>query len=185
MIERVVFLPMPPLIDPAIANGAATELDELRTVIDDALSEAVAATNTVAVLGTDETVEVANYLLSRVAPRTTALPMDLSAEPNDATVLLVMGDGTAKRTEKAPGYIDDRAEAFDRRVSEIFKSAQLAELAMLDQELAEELWVAGVIPWKSVGGWVEEFGSSWKLRQLHFEDPYGVAYFVADFEREH
>lgn len=184
MIEHIVFLPMPPILNPNIAGNAAIELDELRTVIDTAISAAVAQTDSVAVLGTDEATEIANYLLSRVAPGTKILTADLSTEPDDATALLVMGDGTAKRTEKAPGYIDERAESFDREVSEILKNAQLADLATLDRELAEELWAAGIAPWKSVGTWVKESGTCWKLRQFHFEDPYGVAYFVAGFERD-
>lgn len=183
MIERIVFLPMPPILNPNIEGNAAIELDELRAAIDAVISEAVADTDSVAVLGTDEATEIAQYLLSRVTPGVEGLAADLTTEPEDATALLVMGDGTAKRTEKAPGYIDERAESFDRKVREILESAQLADLATLDQELAEELWVAGIAPWKSVGTWIIESETCWQLRQFHFEDPYGVAYFVAGFKR--
>lgn len=183
VIERIVFLPMPPLLFSAVAGNAASELDELRAVINSALTEAVAETASIAVLGTDEGQEIAEYLLSQVPGGPTGSPTDLADEPADSTVLLVMGDGTAKRTEKAPGYIDDRAAGFDDQIREIFESGELAKLADLDEELGHNLWVAGIEPWRLVGSWITESETSWQLKQFHFEDPYGVAYFVASFAR--
>lgn len=46
--------------------------------------------------------------------------------------VLVVGNGSATRTEKAPGHLDPRAEAFDATLRESFSG--------IDQELATELW---------------------------------------------
>ncbi|MGW2188380.1 hypothetical protein, partial [Streptomyces sp. NPDC001719] len=57
--------------------------------------------------------------------------------------LLVMGDGSACRTLKAPGYLDERAAGFDAAAARALGDADTAALAALDTELAHELKVAG------------------------------------------
>ncbi|MEU5050570.1 class III extradiol dioxygenase subunit B-like domain-containing protein [Streptomyces sp. NPDC021096] len=90
---------------------------------------------------------------------------------------LVMGDGSACRTVKAPGYLDERAEPFDAGAARALGAADTAALAALDVELAHGLKVAGRAPWQVLAGAGEGAG----LRgQLLYEDaPYGVGYFVA------
>ena len=186
MIERIVFLPCAHLLDSAVASGAAHELDELRSVIDRVVGAAIKLSNAVTLLGSEAGVEVGEYLVGRITTNVSIKRLRLGStlqEPTSATSLIVMGDGSAKRTEKAPGYIDDRAMSFDSQVQQIFEDSSLDQLANLDPKLGQELWVAGVEPWRTVGSWVEESGSQWKLQEFHFEDPYGVAYFVASFAR--
>ncbi|MEU1376665.1 class III extradiol dioxygenase subunit B-like domain-containing protein [Streptomyces triculaminicus] len=93
--------------------------------------------------------------------------------------LLVMGDGSACRTVKAPGYLDERAEPFDAEVARALGAADTAALAALEAERAHELKAAGRAPWQVLAGAAEGAGLSGQL--LYDEAPYGVGYFVASW----
>ncbi|AWZ07698.1 MULTISPECIES: class III extradiol dioxygenase subunit B-like domain-containing protein [unclassified Streptomyces] len=96
----------------------------------------------------------------------------------DARVaLLVMGDGSACRSLKAPGYLDDRADAFDAEAARALGAADTAALAALDAGLARELQAAGRAPWQVLAGAAE--GAGLEARLLYEDAPYGVGYFVA------
>ena len=91
-----------------------------------------------------------------------------------ATGLLVMADGSARRSLKAPGYLDARAAPFDEGVQECLRAGRLGCLAELDPVLAAELLVAGRAAWQVLAGAVGEVpGRS----RLHYsDDPFGVWY---------
>ncbi|MFF5703884.1 hypothetical protein ACFY7H_15465 [Streptomyces sp. NPDC012794] len=91
--------------------------------------------------------------------------------------LLVMGDGSACRTLKAPGYLDERAAAFDAAAGRALGAADTAALAALDRALAAELLAAGRAPWQVLAGAAEGAGLDGRL--LYEDAPYGVGYFVA------
>lgn len=91
--------------------------------------------------------------------------------------LLVMGDGSACRTVKAPGYFDERAEGFDAAVSRALGDADLSALSALDEELAAGLQASGRSCWQVLTGAAE--GAGLTSRLLREEAPYGVGYFVA------
>ncbi|MFF4406420.1 class III extradiol dioxygenase subunit B-like domain-containing protein [Streptomyces sp. NPDC001262] len=93
------------------------------------------------------------------------------------TALLVMGDGSACRSLKAPGYLDERARPFDAEAARALGAADTAALAALDARLAAELQAAGRAPWQVLAGAAEGTGLSGAL--LHDEAPYGVGYLVA------
>ncbi|MEU9143498.1 hypothetical protein [Streptomyces sp. NPDC048349] len=96
----------------------------------------------------------------------------------DARVaLLVMGDGSACRTLKAPGYLDERAAGFDAAAARALGAADTAALAALDAGLAAELLAAGRAPWQVLAGAAE--GAGLEGRLLYEDAPYGVGYFVA------
>ncbi|MDX3072487.1 class III extradiol dioxygenase subunit B-like domain-containing protein [Streptomyces sp. NPDC088354] len=99
------------------------------------------------------------------------------AELADRVALLVMGDGSNCRTLKAPGYLDDRAEAFDASVARALGTADTAALAGLDAGLAGELRAAGRAPWQVLAGAAEQAALGGAL--LYDEAPYGVGYFVS------
>ncbi|MEV6670616.1 class III extradiol dioxygenase subunit B-like domain-containing protein [Streptomyces sp. NPDC051162] len=99
------------------------------------------------------------------------------AAGDERVALLVMGDGSACRTLKAPGYLDDRAEGFDSGAARALGSADITALAALDAELAHELKAAGRAPWQVLAGAGE--GAGLKGELLHDDAPYGVGYFVA------
>ncbi|MEU1851045.1 class III extradiol dioxygenase subunit B-like domain-containing protein [Streptomyces sp. NPDC019990] len=96
---------------------------------------------------------------------------------SERVALLVMGDASACRTLKAPGYLDERAAPFDAEVGRALGTADLAALATLDTGLARELKASGRAPWQVLAGAAEgaDLGGS-----LLYEDaPYGVGYIVA------
>lgn len=93
----------------------------------------------------------------------------------DAAAFLVVGDGTAKRTLKAPGHLDDRAEAFDAAVVDALRSGDAAALGALDPGLAAELWVGGLAAWSAVAA----LTGPWRAELLYADAPHGVGYAVA------
>jgi hypothetical protein len=105
---------------------------------------------------------------------------DLSA----STGLLVMADGSARRSLKGPGYLDERAPAFDAAVTKALASADLEALAGLDESLASELLVGGVGPWKALAALAGVAqGAAWRAEVLYDAAPYGVQYTVAAWSR--
>jgi hypothetical protein len=57
--------------------------------------------------------------------------------------VLAMGDGSARLTEKSPGYLHALAEPYDRMLAGAIGSADLGRLRDLDPAEAEELWAGG------------------------------------------
>ncbi|AUG79930.1 hypothetical protein CFP65_5221 [Kitasatospora sp. MMS16-BH015] len=137
---------------------------------------------------------VGAWLLERAA---TALPTHAVAVPEDAPTarllglgeglaeladrvgLLVLGGGSARRSVKAPGYYDERAEAYDAELAKALGSADLAALEALDPGLAAELMVDGRAPWQVLAGAAR--GTALTARLSHDEAPYGVGYLVASW----
>jgi hypothetical protein len=101
---------------------------------------------------------------------------DIAARPG-RVALLVMGDASACRSLKAPGYLDERAEPFDAEVARALGQADTAALMALDTERAYELKVSGRAPWQVLAGAAEGAGLSGEL--LYDDAPYGVGYLVA------
>ncbi|MDX5566531.1 class III extradiol dioxygenase subunit B-like domain-containing protein [Streptomyces sp. ID05-04B] len=91
--------------------------------------------------------------------------------------LLVMGDGSACRTLKAPGYLDERAAPFDAAVARALGTADVEALMALDAEQAHELKAAGRAPWQVLAGAAEGTEPAGAL--LYEDAPYGVGYVVA------
>ncbi|MEU1179469.1 class III extradiol dioxygenase subunit B-like domain-containing protein [Streptomyces sp. NPDC005820] len=95
----------------------------------------------------------------------------------ERVALLVMGDASACRTLKAPGYLDERAAPFDAEVARALGTADLAAIKALDAGLAQELKAAGRTSWQVLAGAAEGAGLSGAL--LYEDAPYGVGYVVA------
>jgi hypothetical protein len=100
--------------------------------------------------------------------------------------LLVMGDGSARRTIKAPGWFDERAEPFDAAVVAALESVDTAALLNLDHHLAADLLVAGRASWQVLAGAVRATAgtTAWSADVLYADAPYGVGYFVCLWEPE-
>ncbi|MFK0057639.1 class III extradiol dioxygenase subunit B-like domain-containing protein [Streptomyces werraensis] len=92
--------------------------------------------------------------------------------------LLVMGDASACRTPKAPGYLDERAVPYDAEIARALGSADTAALRALDPRAARELKVSGRAPWQVLAG-AAEGGAGLAGALLHEGAPYGVGYVVA------
>ncbi|MBO0867520.1 MAG: hypothetical protein J2P15_03060 [Micromonosporaceae bacterium] len=96
--------------------------------------------------------------------------------------LLVMGDGTACRGERAPGAADPRAHEYDALVTKALAEVETGALLGLDERLGAELRVAGRAPWQvlaaaaaaSPGG-----ADAFRGEVSYDAAPYGVNYTVA------
>ncbi|MEU2611652.1 hypothetical protein ABZ570_08730 [Micromonospora sp. NPDC007271] len=107
----------------------------------------------------------------------------LAVESERRTALLVLGDGSACRGVKAPGYDDPRAQAYDDGVARALAEADAEALLGLDPVLSAELKVAGRAPWQVLAGAARAAGGDWRGDLGYHRAPYGVAYFVASWER--
>lgn len=241
MLVSAAVCPCPPLLVPAVAAGAASELDAARDACVDALGVLAASRpDRLIVVGpaagprdlepypqgahgsfrgygvdVDVTLDgtrgdaggsdaprggelptslaVAAWLLGNVgwsaspvegigvrepldAERCMKSGRDIAAR-DERVALLVMGDASACRTLKAPGYLDERAAAFDAEVARALATADATALAALDETLATELQAAGRACWQLLAGAADGAGLGGNL--LHEAAPYGVGYFVA------
>jgi hypothetical protein len=96
---------------------------------------------------------------------------------DERIALIVMGDASACRTVKAPGYLDARAEPFDTMICTALANADADALMNVDLELAAELKAAGAPAWQAAGNLLD--GAAYDAELLAFADPYGVGYAVA------
>lgn len=224
-IVSAAVCPHPPLLVPAVAGGAAAELDVLRAACLTAIDQLADADALVIVgagpatgtqyeisaggsfgpygapsvrVGSGEAVlplslTMGSWLVSQskaaglpTVMRTVATDETLEAcltfgqelaASNDRLALLVMGDGSARRSEHSPVHLHPRAEIFDSTVAAALSLADTTTLAALDPELASELKAAGRAPWQVLAG--ATASASYTGDLLYHAAPYGVGYFVA------
>jgi hypothetical protein len=112
------------------------------------------------------------------APDVEALADEVGGRP-DGTVLLVLGDGSARRGDKAPGYLDQRSFGFDDQLAAALADGDAAALRDLDACLAEELMVLGDAGFRLLGAVASARGSRPTASLTYRDDPFGVSYFVA------
>jgi len=92
--------------------------------------------------------------------------------------LLVLGDGSARRGQAAPGFIDERAFPFDDLMADALEGGDGDALARLDQDLAAQLMVTGRRTFADLGRLVPRPSEA----ELIFrDDPFGMTYFVASW----
>jgi hypothetical protein len=124
------------------------------------------------------------------APRETAAQecVEMGAKVAGADLrvgVLAMGDGSAKRSARAPGYLDELAEPFDREVASALAEPDLRRLADgLPPIACAELWVQGRAAWQFLAGAASQASEAQQgagiAARLHYDAaPYGVGYFVA------
>jgi len=90
-----------------------------------------------------------------------------------------MGDGSACRTHKAPGYFDARAEAFDEAVADALAGADVDCAAGHRPGAGRTAVVCRPARWQVLAGLVATDGRRWS-GDLHYDEaPYGVGYLVA------
>jgi hypothetical protein len=93
--------------------------------------------------------------------------------------VLALGDGSARRSVKAPGYLDEMAGAFDGAVARALAAGDPDALAGLDLTVGERLLAAGVPTWRALGA---ALAGREVTAQLRYDDaPFGVGYLVADW----
>jgi hypothetical protein len=223
VITGAAFCPHPPLLVPAVAAGAADELDDLRAACVAAIRRVAQPGSQLVLLGAgDRTTQYATgttgslhgfgvdvgVALGSTSGTTTgpaALPLSLTVgawlvqqaldDAPDATIgwsigdaggpvelpdapvaLLVMGDGSARRSTSAPGYLDPRAAGFDAAVARALAAGNPDGLRV-DPELGDELLAAGSRTWQAAAVLLSH--RRWRAELLYDAAPYGVGYFVA------
>ncbi len=92
------------------------------------------------------------------------------------TGLVVAADGSARRGEKAPGYVDPRAPETDALIGDALAHADTASLLALDAALCAELMIEGRAAWQAMAAACRD--TAWTARTLYADDPFGVAYRV-------
>jgi hypothetical protein len=92
--------------------------------------------------------------------------------------LMVMGDLSACRTERAPGAFRAEAADFDASVAEALRTGKPGRLLDLDPAMAADLLVAGRAPLQVLAGAFEDEPPA-HGRVLYEDAPYGVGYLVA------
>jgi hypothetical protein len=134
-------------------------------------------------------------LLAVSADEVTSACAALGAELAAGTTrmaMLVMGDGSARRSLKAPGHLDPRAEPFDAQVERAVRDGRPGALLKLDEALARDLMVTGRPAWQVLAGAMadgagldgaglggSELDEALVTEVLYRDDPFGVAYLVA------
>ena len=229
VISAAAFCPNPPVLVPAVASGAAPELDALRAACVEAITRIARPQRQIVLLGAGER-SLSHSPLSRgsFAPYGVALEVHLGSPgcggavdlPLSLTVgawlvgqalgprsgavgysvgpdfassraavellelaqsrdigLVVMGDGSARRSTAAPGYFDARAAPFDDQVVAALRAGDPVTLEGLDASLGEQVLAAGTPAWRAAGGLVD--GVDYDADLLYADDPYGVGYAVA------
>lgn len=108
-----------------------------------------------------------------------SLPPRLTPAPGPERVgLLVMGDGSACRDERAPGHVDPRAVPFDAAVARALADGDPTALGVLAADpLASDLLVAGRAAWAVAAALLA--GARPRAHLLADLAPYGVGYLVA------
>ena len=101
------------------------------------------------------------------------------ADPGEV-VVLVLGDGSARRSPAAPGYLHPDAEAYDERVAGAIGAADAAALLALDPADDARLLVNGRAAWQAVA---RAEGPPWVGELAWSGAPYGVGYFVGAWRR--
>jgi hypothetical protein len=101
------------------------------------------------------------------------------AEASGPVAVLAMGDGSARRTIRSPGWWDTAGEPFDDGVAAALAAGDAARLAVLDAVEGERLLAEGVPTWRAVGAALAGRPVTARLR-CHVA-PYGVGYLVADW----
>ena len=98
---------------------------------------------------THQAFEVEHVAVAWDASVQECLTLGRELESGAGTTLLVVGDGSARRTEKAPGHLDPRAADVDDAIVAAISGAAdggLERLLELDPEVCAELLVAGRAP---------------------------------------
>lgn len=161
---RIVLVPAAPGLLPCA--GLIDPFVEARAASLDALRSALTSAEFVAVLGAEE---VAASLLAQAG-------YTGSRVRDDADLVVIAADGSATRTEKAPGFLDPRSAAFDELIETALATGDAATLAQLDEELAAELWCRGVPGFQAMARLIPAPASA---TVTYADAPYGVAYWVA------
>lgn len=165
-----------PPVRVALVPGVPALLPEYAGLVDPVADLRAACLHAVAWLGETGGFGVHGSLtalrLARHLATTVGAEIDLVLEHPAA--MLVVANGSAMLSERAPGHLDDRAADFDADVRAAL-TGRPATLADLDGGLASELW-ADVEPLRWLG---RELDLDLGTLHVDYDDaPFGVQYWV-------
>ncbi|WP_110182287.1 hypothetical protein [Nocardioides solisilvae] len=101
----------------------------------------------------------------------------------DGHDLLVMANGSARRSEKAPGHLDPRAAGYDEWLRQLLRLGDLEGLASLDVDEGEDLLAAGLRSLAVTARQLADRGVTVRDVQVDHDDcPYGVQYWVVRWQ---
>jgi hypothetical protein len=131
--------------------------------------------------------EVVGYVGERVAieldPHATSVALEATgrslAAGAAATVLIVVADGSAARSDKAPASFHPEAAGFDSDVAAALKTGAPQELASIDRDRADAVSAQGWPAWYVAAAAAGTAGHDAEL--LVDAAPYGVEYLVASW----
>ena len=110
-------------------------------------------------------------------PAAACLRLGAAAGQLDVTAILVMGDGSARRSPAAPGHFDERAAPFDLAAEYALRDGDMAAVAAFDAALARDLMATGRAAWQVLAGALGERRPAGEI--LYADAPLGVGYLVA------
>ncbi|MGY4101743.1 hypothetical protein ACW2Q0_19635 [Nocardia sp. R16R-3T] len=102
--------------------------------------------------------------------------LDGSPEP---TGVLVVADGAATLTLKAPGYLDERAADVQRELDRALAEGDTAGLLALDPALCAELVLSGRAAYQVLAGLFAADPIAPSVETLYSDAPFGVGYQVS------
>lgn len=159
------------LEDPVAALRAAC-VSAVRWLCDDG-----AAFEAVEVVADAQGERVARALLAAIGASASS---PASAGPAaGGAAYLVVGNGSARRSDQAPGHLDGRAADFDAALGAALRGPDLRALAAVDRSLAQELWA-------SVDGIARlaDLLTPGHRAEVDYDDaPFGVQYWVVRWAR--
>jgi hypothetical protein len=168
-VSRVVIVPSTLALLPEYAS-IEDPVAELRTAVRDAVDWLVEDGPAGFARATPSAHRIAEHLLGGRA----------ASAGETTSSLLVVANGSATRTEKAPGHLDERAAGFDAGIGAALATGDLAALRQIDPDLAAELWAmpdADLL--RTLADRVEPVTEA----QVDYDDaPYGVQYWVVRWQ---
>ena len=177
MAKRVVLVPGVPALLPAYAS-LVDPIPELRAACREALTWLAEPGVPIVLHCTRPSQRLAEHLIAEAGAVAEHHVLPPLSENLDA--VLVVGNGSACRTEKAPGFLDNRAAAFDAALGAALKTPDPAALTNLDRSLARELRAdTESIHWL---GEDDVLTPSHRATVLYDDDPFGVQYWVIRWE---
>jgi hypothetical protein len=94
--------------------------------------------------------------------------------------ILALGDGSARRTDRAPAAFDEAAGPFDAAVSAALAAGDAGALAAVDPAEGERLLATGAPVWRAVGA---ALAGRPVRATLHYDAaPFGVGYLAASWQ---
>ena len=93
---------------------------------------------------------------------------------DEAPGLLVVANGSARRSEKAPGHLDERSFGYDETIGEALRSGTARTLQEIDIALGEKLWAFDAPALRSLG----QLDGTFRAEVDYEGDPFGVQYWV-------